>query len=423
MNTTINDPGNELKVTEIEVEKRVHYFQIDFMKMIMIALVIVDHSFTHGFLHAYYTPFWERISIPLLMVIMGFNMGYSYKNKGKLTLRQMYSLEYFKNKFKRYLIPYVIVYLIQSFIYLIVLNGGITTIPNYPYDEFGQIYLGYSPFWGPGMWFIPVIFTSILIFPLLYKCFSAFGNISRIITLIACFGIEIGMQLILNFVRNFGSFYVTGSFFTTHILYMFSAVALGLWLSDDHRILSKRNFFYWILIPISFIFIYIYATDSLGAAAEAFNMVWLSGDYHFLIFPYSAFLFLLGMALLPKNPKGRISNFVRRISKSTYHILMAQILYFSIVYHFFLQMYDYWSRPGPFIWDGAPQNYIWYFPMNLVITFVIGMLWYEIERRFFAKSRENKILKIVYYILMMMAVIFFIIRFITQFYFFAVFPF
>jgi hypothetical protein len=210
---------------------------------------------------------------------------------------------------------------------------------------------------------------------------------------------------------------------------MFSAVALGLWLSDDHRILAKRNIFYWILMPISFIFIYIYATatptdpdlTSLGVARIAFNVEWLSGDYHFLTFPYSAFLFLIGMVLLPKNPKGKISDFVRRISKSTYHILMAQILYFSIVYHFFMQMFDWWS-PGPFIWDSAPENYAWYFPMNLIITFAIGMLWYELEQRFFAKSRENKLLKMVYYLLMTMAVAFFIIRFITQFYFFAVFP-
>lgn len=70
MNETITekkDPENELKVTEIGVEKRVHYFQIDFMKMVIIMLVIVDNSFTDGFLHDYYTPFWERISIPLLL--------------------------------------------------------------------------------------------------------------------------------------------------------------------------------------------------------------------------------------------------------------------------------------------------------------------------------------------------------------------
>lgn len=418
--TEINDPENELKVTEIEVEKRVHYFQIDFMKMIMIALVIVDHSFTHGFLHDYYSPFWERISIPLLMVIMGFNMGYSYKNKGKMTFRQMYSIEYFKNKFKRYLIPYVVLYTIQSFIYLIVLNGGITTIPNDPYDAFDQIYLGYSPFWGPGMWFIPVIVTSILIFPLLYKCYSA-NKISRIVTFVACFGIEIGMQLIQTYIIP--QYHITGSFFGTHILYMFSAVALGLWLSDDHRILSKRNIIYWVLFPVSVVYLYLYYTIGWSAASETFYMEYLTGDYHMLTFPYSAFLFLIGMALLPKNPKGRISNFVRRISKSTYHILMAQILYFSIVYHFFLQMFDYGAYPGPFIFDGTPMNYLWYFPMNLIITFTIGLFWYELDRRFFAKSRENKILKMWYYLLMTMAVAFFLIRFITQFYFFAVFPF
>lgn len=411
----------EMKDPENEGRKRTHYFQVDFMKMIMIMLVIVDHSFTHGFMLEFWSPFWERIAIPLFLVIMGFNMGNSYKNKGKMTLKEMYSKEYFKNKFKRYLIPYLILYGIQSVIYLVVLIGGIPTIRNEPYDLFNQIYLGYTPFWGPGMWFAPVIFTSIMVFPLLYKCYSSFGNISRIITIVACFGIEIGMQLGMQFGIQFGT--EIGNFFRSHILYMFSAVALGLWLSDGHKILSKRNIFYWILLPISFIFIYIYATDSLSAARDAFNMEWLVGDYHFLTFPYSVFLFLLGMALLPKNPNGRISNFIRRVSKSTYHILMAQILYFSIIYHFFLQLYDWEAFPGPFVFDGAPMNYLWYFPVNLIVTFSIGLLWYELEHRFYVKSSENKKLKNIYNILMEIATIFFIFRFITQFVFFEVIPF
>jgi hypothetical protein len=310
---------------------------------------------------------------------------------------------------------------IQSVISSVVLIGGIPTIRNEPYDLFNQIYLGYTPFWGPGMWFVPVIFTSIMVFPLLYKCYSAFGNISRIITLIACFGIEIGMQLGMQFGIQFVP--EIGFFYRSHILFMFSAVVLGLWLSDGHKILSKRNIFYWILLPISIIFIYIYATDSLGAATEAFKMEWVSGDYNFLTFPYSALIFLLGMAFLPINPKGKFSNFVRRVSKSTYHILMAQILYFSIVYHFFLQLYDWEAYPGPFVFDGAPMNYLWYFPVNLIITFAIGVLWYELEHRFIVISRENEKLKNIYNLPVQIAAAFFIIRFLTQFVFFEGLPF
>lgn len=77
------------------------------LKAIMLALVIMDHSFTHQFLHQYYSSFWERISIPILMIIMGFNMGYSFHQRSVNSLKELYSFKYFEAKLRRYMIPYL----------------------------------------------------------------------------------------------------------------------------------------------------------------------------------------------------------------------------------------------------------------------------------------------------------------------------
>ena len=66
----------------LETEKENNFFQIDFMKCFMMVLVILDHSTTHSYMHQFYSPLWQRIAIPLFLVIMGFNMGISFKKKG-----------------------------------------------------------------------------------------------------------------------------------------------------------------------------------------------------------------------------------------------------------------------------------------------------------------------------------------------------
>ena len=56
-----------------------------------------------------------------------------------------------------------------------------------------HLFIGVLPFWGPGNWFIPVIFGSIVIMPLIYKGFS--GSTFRAITsLVICIIIEITLQ-------------------------------------------------------------------------------------------------------------------------------------------------------------------------------------------------------------------------------------
>ncbi len=412
MNESLEKPDNILEKSDKK------YFQVDIMKTLMIFLVILDHSTTHGFLLQFWSPLWERIAIPGFIVIMGFNLGISFNEKGITTLKEAYSKDYFISKMKRYIIPYLFLYFIHGIIYLLVnyvFHPEILGVGSY--DNRGFLYLGFTLFWGPGMWFIPVLFGSILVFPLLYFCFKEYP----ILTFIFCFLIEWIMHILASTIL-FGiiefNWFMMVVFFKTHILYFLSGIGLGLWISKDPEIFSKRNIIIWILMPISLIYLIAYSIYGLGGLRgmlHQYYLSWIGGDYHFLTFPYTAFLFLIVLKIFPKNPDNKISKIIKIISKSTYHILLIQILYFSFAYHFWFTIADGF--------DLHPIDYLWYYPLSLLITITGGIIWQTLETKFYeVKINENKIYRIIYKILLSLAVIFYIFFLFSRYMCFLPFP-
>jgi len=68
--------------------------QIDILKALMIFLVIFDHFVAWNIKRGIGVSLWERISIPVFLVIMGFNMGLSFQRDGRSTLKELYSWKY-----------------------------------------------------------------------------------------------------------------------------------------------------------------------------------------------------------------------------------------------------------------------------------------------------------------------------------------
>ncbi|UYP48155.1 hypothetical protein NEF87_004440 [Candidatus Lokiarchaeum ossiferum] len=407
MNDTIlNDPlieesNEKLPNDSRSIVKSKRYFQVDAWKTLMIALVIMDHTFTHTFLHDYGSSYWERISIPILMIVMGFNMGKSFDKQGLRTLKEMYSFSYIENKMKRYVVPFLILYLAHTVLFIFESADFFETNDVVYYENFQNIFIGYTPFYGPGMWFLPVLMSTILIFPLLYWCYKR----NSVLTIFGTFVIEISWYFIKAGLYGYFAWdnpaRVMTSYFSCHVFALFSAVGMGLWFSTDHDLLSPRNFFIWPIGLLSLIYIIMYQ--------EYGNWYFLTGDYNLGFFPYSGFLFLIGMNFFPMNPKGKLSDIIRRISKSTYHILLTQIFYFSIVYQFFLTMFDP-IDPTPDMFDGSPLNYLWFYPLNLLITFSIGMVWNKLENQFYQRAKENTTASSIYKIAIVLALIYFIVR-------------
>lgn len=366
--------------------KRPYYFQLDVLKAIAIAFVVMDHSLTWEIKGALGSVFWERLSIPFFLIVMGFNMGVSFQYRNASSLRDLYTFDYFKRKLKRYVLPFIILYMAS--IFLGMTYGYINT------NEY--LLLGYLPFWGPGNWFIPLLFGSILVFPIIYWLFDRMPRL----TLALCFISELVFQSILWFLypaATTATDWFIISAIRVNILFFLPAVGLGLWFSRGYNLRAKRNWFMYIYVPICVMFMIDYATLSpvthrgiLSSMPNSFGEFigfvqdFIKGDYTLIFYGYAAFLVLGALMIIPQTASGRKQLFIQRVGRSTYHILLFQIYWMSIVYwnvaHWTIlehQIPDFLAYLG---WPD-PLYYIPFYLLNLGVAFTGGMIWYEAGRR------------------------------------------
>ncbi len=372
----INDKNLSNKTS---VGKR--FFQIDVMKTICIICVIGVHTLST---YTKYDALWQALQpVPLFFVILGFNMGNSFRKKNLHKLSDMYSFSYFKRMFWRLIFPLLLINLICFIIDLLVIsltgyhaNGwsstqlqpvswGETNLdfgtgnyrPTYTYVNIIYILIGTPYFPGPGEFYIVILMQFILIFPLIYKLFER----NPILGLISCYIIEISFQLITGSPDlPVGQFFDDHTFlFCGSIFRYMSVIGLGIWFVNNHDLFSKKNFFVIIMaIPAVCILILVYwgnfffpslldnpiladifkhpAAGSSGYAIKIFRTFpWWEKANLFTYF-WPALLFLIFMKVLPselnkdKPISKSISKFFEKYSRLTYHILLVQIVYFFI---------------------------------------------------------------------------------------------
>ena len=355
------------------LKERTSFFQIDFLKAVMIFLVIFDHYVYWDVKGQIGAALWERISIPVFLVVMGLNMGLSFRREGATTLKQLYSWSYFKKKILRYVVPFLILYAASTVIGLFLYGFDFLAMYNTQYyPDYGIINLFtlIMPFWGPGNWFIPVLMGSILVVPLLYWCFTK----KPVLALISTFVVEIVLQITVFFVFGDITSWEEGhylSVFMTSILFYISAVGLGIWFSFGHKLTEKRNIFIWILFAINLVYMIAYQFFDFRFMIDGTPL--LRGDYHFLVFSYSAFLVLLALKFLPNTSNGRISRTISLISRSTYHILLTQILGFGINTAFWGTHYGMYLPFDPY--ELIDLALLWF------VFIWLGIIWYKIDRQ------------------------------------------
>ncbi len=368
-----------------DIEERPYYFQLDVLKAIAIAFVVMDHSLTWEIKGAMGSIFWERLSIPFFLIVMGFNMGVSFRYRNAKNLKDLYSLDYFKRKVKRYVLPFMILYLAS--IGLGLAFGHIDT------SEY--IILGYLPFWGPGNWFIPVLLSSILVFPMIYWLFDRLPKL----TIALCFISELIMQYILWFLYPSASSaydWFIISAIRVNILFFLPAVGLGLWFSKGFAMRERRNWLIYPYLAISIFFMFDYSTGIIsslpGSIGQLMSTVqeFIRGDYTLLFYGYAAFMFLAALMLIPQTASGRVQKFIQGVGRSSYHILLFQIFWMSIVYwnvsHSAVIEH---TIPDFLIEFGWPSVwfYIPFYLLNLVVSFTGGRIWFEAEKRLLYKKK------------------------------------
>lgn len=359
---------------ERKIRETKDFFQIDLLKAAMIFLVIFDHTIPWVIKNEIGVALWERISIPVFLVIMGFNFSQSAKTRGK----DNFGTKYLYRRLSRYLVPFAITYIISIVFGLLFYeteNVQIWFLRQGSSFEFIHLFIGILPFWGPGNWFIPVLFGSIILLPIIYKGFSG-KTFWAFLTLILCFLIEIGMQYVVysQFKPYTYQEISTVLMFFCNILFYTSAIGLGMWISRNHKLFRWHNVINWILFPLSLTYIIAYQffdfrfTDSSGIA-------YLSGDYNFLVTPYSAFLVLLVIKIIPKTKKGKITRVISVVGKSTYHILLTQIIYFAVL------VAVYGDHYGTSVLGVATDDLNCFINLciNWAICIPMGVIWWSTE--------------------------------------------
>jgi peptidoglycan/LPS O-acetylase OafA/YrhL len=375
-----------ISIEYAENHKRPYYFQLDVLKAIAIAFVVMDHSLTWGVKSSIGSLFWERLSIPFFLIVMGLNMAISFKSSAATSLRDFYTREYFKRKIVRYVLPFLVLYMGSIFLGL---YFGFLSFNEYTL-------LGFLPFWGPGNWFIPLLFGFIIVFPLVYWAFKK----QPILTMILCFMSEIILQLIMYlwlpvpFNSSLDAFLTSA--IRVNILFFLPAIALGIWFSEGHDLFEKHNRFLAIYAPICFIFMIDYTTHIFRQIGGEIGYVFTTiddifrGDYTLLFYGYAAVIVLIGMMAIPQAAKGSIQRFIQKIGRASYHILLFQIFWMSIVYWSTSHDASYYHEIPEFAaifgWE-TPLLYIPFYLMNLTISFAGGLLWYRAEKQASAKGK------------------------------------
>ncbi len=228
--------------------------QIDLLKGLMILLVMIDHAIPWDVRNQWGHSLWERISIPVFMIIMGFNGANSFQVKGVPLDSFSALMKFYWEKAKRYLFPFLFIYITFTLLGVYFFYDGLEELLQeqfYPHWAPSHLFILAIPFTGPGDWFIIVLFQTIIILPFLYWIYKKAPRV----TLFLSFFVEIAIQTIVFSI--FGHPYswtsvtpqIQRTFIQCSVLFFINAIVLGFWIADHKNLgnieRSQQNHMKW----------------------------------------------------------------------------------------------------------------------------------------------------------------------------------
>lgn len=341
-------------------EDRHYLLQIDILKTIAIFAVVGVHS-TWARESVYLNDnaiFYILDPVPLFFIIMGFNYGLAFKRRNWVSLREMFSKQYFLQRFERFIFPLILIDLIS--VVLGAINYIITEeniIQIHPF-----VLIGRMLFPGPGHYFLTILLQFIIVFPILYRLHI----IDHKLAVSAGFALDFIFQLIAPYISLFDQY---PYLYSACIFRYLSVISMGLWLSENPDLFAKRNWWFFVGLVVSGVYLLSYLLFSYTFPLFRQGTGW-DASVIFANF-YPAFLFLIGIKYLPAQIN-KHSWIFRNLSKLTYHIYLVQVAYFYlwIVHGFYLQSF------GVEIRNFTVLNLIKHFTVYLLNCITCTMLAY-----------------------------------------------
>lgn len=322
---------------------------IDILKALAIISVIFLHSLPQPLLFLFGAPYHIWQSVPLFLILAGYNTANSYKKKGYVSLNQFYNFPFLQNKLKRLILPFLLIWIIEA-IANCIFSDGLSA---------KQLIMSFvTGGWGPGSYFVPIIIQATLITPIIYMLLRK-NLTSMTISLFI-------VSLILEAV-SIAVLIPEGWYRLLVIRYLF-AITLGVWLALN----GKKINYKW-LIPLSFLsLIYITGVNYFGWVFSA-EIFWKS--QHAPSYFWTLLLIIMGLRVYEFKAQNKVSKLFIKIGQASYHIFLVQMVYF-------------WSNSMIL----PKTSLAVYVIISLIICLVFGLLFFEMEkfvRKSMAKRKED----------------------------------
>jgi peptidoglycan/LPS O-acetylase OafA/YrhL len=220
-----------------------------------------------------------------------------------------YSKDYFMRKFKRIIIPGVIVFVVSLLI-------GITTRQDYYLGILSLV--GVMPTHAAGNYFLSMAIQFIILAPLMYAIYSKCPNL----LVMGSFCLTLFFELAYQYLPQSQELQTLYAFCILRYLF---TISLGFTISDmlirNDPILSKKYATVLLFIPFSVLYLLI----SITYPMSSFGYNLFSSGYALLL-----------AILVFKSPiKGYIKNkslhYISLIGKASYHIYLVQMIYFGVI--------------------------------------------------------------------------------------------
>jgi len=233
----------------------------------------------------------------------------------------------------------------------------------------------------------PVGFTILLLF-LIIGLYNYRPLLEFLIIFIVSVVMTIGFSLVLEIYRNnsgidYDNFTVEAA---VGLFFLNMAVFILPYLVNVFYSPKNKNWFIWILFLMSATYLVYYQYGGL-------RYLLLTGDYHFLIYPHSAFIVLLFLKMIPKKSKSVLLRGFAYVGKATYHILLTQIFVYGIMLSTtFGEHYFQGDLMNHYLGGDLSQYNLaaWIYTMIMwVICIPIGILWYLIEKKVISYIKQR----------------------------------
>jgi len=147
----------------VEDSPKKYYPQIDYIKGLAILSVLLLHTIPSMYLIESYSTLYIWQAVPIFMIMMGITYHLSFvRMRQNAGIKNPYTKEYFRSKLSRFMLPFILVCIIDLVIAVLLgrLDGhAIISIP--------LSFIVVLPVPSPGGYFITILFQFILFAPLL----------------------------------------------------------------------------------------------------------------------------------------------------------------------------------------------------------------------------------------------------------------